>query len=394
MFRGIKDITFELHRNILFDRAFSPLQYNPDFVVLMFETLYNRIENEIENAFEYDSKAYLKFCKSVLQQKNICVCYGENDLAKCTGLKKSLLTKILDDVSEDYNNINTGFNDIFSKTNYIEKPFVKLSNGKYFLLSPHFNGVSFYHILYNKLSNTTPNISNLIGEQVEQIIKTILDNRNIKYHCGKYINPDGTSSDCDIVVENDKKIIFIEIKNRPLSKSLEFGEDVDTIKVLSEGMVYAQKQCFAHALHLKKFGSLELSNKDNNSIYTLSRNNRQIVSVSVCLHEYLFLTDKMFSSYLLESLLFVEFHAVNPKEEPYVKKLNDVGGKLKNIIQEYYDNKIPSAREVFFDSLFRSANQIFTIAMKSRNTEDFINLLTKSVYISDGTGEIYTLLKT
>lgn len=146
--------------------SITPLQYNPNFVILMLEMLYNRIENEIENAFEYDSKAYLKFCKSVLQQKNICVCYGENDLAKCTGLKKSLLTKILDDVSEDYNNINTEFNDMFSKINYIEKPFVKLSNGKHFLLSPYFNGVSFYHILYKKLSATTHNISNLIGEQV------------------------------------------------------------------------------------------------------------------------------------------------------------------------------------------------------------------------------------
>lgn len=31
--------------------------------------------------------------------------------------------------------------------------------------------------------------------------------------------------------------------------------------------------------------------------------------------------------------------------------------------------------------------------MKSRNTDDFIDLLTKAVYISDGTGEIYTQLR-
>ena len=391
IFREIKDIPYELHKNILFDRIHTPLQYNPDFVYRMLEVIANGFKTEV--IFDYSVKTYLKFCKTILDRKDVCVCYTIEDIARTTGINKSTIIKILADTSEDYNNINTEFYDIFSKTNYIEKPFIKLKNGTFFLFCPHFNGISFYHVFYKKLSAIPTIISNKIGKLVEKVIRNILDIKNIAYHCGKYKNPDGTGSDCDIVIENNKKIIFLEIKNRPLSKTLEFGEDVETLKTLSEGMVYAQKQCFSHALYLKKFGKLELINEDDGSKYSLLQSDRQIICVSVCLHEYLFLTDKTFSSYLLESLLFIEYHAVDPNEEAYAKKLNDIGNKLKKIIEEYHGKDIPQSREVFFDSLFRSANQIYTIVMKSNDTNSFIDLLTQPIYVMDGSGDIYSQLR-
>ena len=47
----------------------------------------------------------------------------------------------------------------------------------------------------------------------------------------------------DLVIENNKQILFLEIKNRHLPETFEQGDDVSTLRCLAEGMIKAQIQC-------------------------------------------------------------------------------------------------------------------------------------------------------
>ena len=192
-----------------------------------------------------------------------------------------------------------------------------------------------------------------------------------------------------MVIEITDEIVFIEIKNQPLPETFEQGDDVETLRCLGEGMIKAQMQCFKHIRQLKRKGYIILEN-ENQPSYELKLNNRKIICISICSQEYLFLTNKIFSEYFLESLLFATYHANDPNKENRLEKLNLLREKLATLISDIYVQT--KARRVFFDTLFRSAQQISTIINASDTLEDFIDNLTTPIYIVDGTNDVYCQL--
>lgn len=78
------------------------------------------------------------------------------------------------------------------------------------------------------------------------MIKSSLDNKKYPYHCGNYRINKSQTNECDLVIENNKQILFLEIKNRHLPETFEQGDDVSTLRCLAEGMIKAQIQCLKH----------------------------------------------------------------------------------------------------------------------------------------------------
>lgn len=78
------------------------------------------------------------------------------------------------------------------------------------------------------------------------MIKSSLDNKKYPYHCGNYRINKSQTNECDLVIENNKQILFLEIKNRHLPETFEQGDDVSTLHCLAEGMIKAQIQCLKH----------------------------------------------------------------------------------------------------------------------------------------------------
>ena len=98
----------------------------------------------------------------------------------------------------------------------------------------------------------------------------------------------------------------------------------------------------------------------------------------------------MFSEYFIESLLFVTYHATDPNKEHRLNKLNLLREKLAALVSDIYGQT--KVNRVFFDTLFRSAQQISTIINVSDTLDDFIDNLTTPIYISDGTNDVYCQL--
>ncbi len=373
----------------MFEKLYTPIQYRPNFTRKFLQDVYAPFFNNTVNC-GYSYKEYIKFCDCILSEKRYCVTYSFEELQRLTNIKRIALTKILEDVSYSYDKVNNSFDNFLSETNYRSRPLLKLKNEKYFLFSAYFNGFAFCEVLYNKLNSHYGHSFNAQkGEKVENMVKNLFKEKGYQFHSGKYNVKKGQDEECDMVIETTDKIVFIEIKNQPLPETFEQGDDVETLRCLGEGMIKAQMQCFKHIRQLKRKGYILLQN-ENQPSYELKLDNRKIICISICSQEYLFLTNKIFSEYFLESLLFATYHANDPNKENRLEKLNLLREKLATLISDIYVQT--KAHRVFFDTLFRSAQQISTIINASDTLENFIDNLTTAIYIVDGTNDVYCQL--
>ncbi len=389
MIYDLKSIPVKLSKNILFEKLYTPIQYRPDFTRKFLQDVYAPFFNNAVNC-GYSYKEYIKFCDYILSEKRYCVSYSFEELQRSTNIKRTALTRILEDVSYNYDKVNKSFDNFLSETNYRLRPLVKLKNEKYFLLSAYFNGFAFCEVLYNKLNSHYGRRFNAQkGEKVEIMVKNLFKEKGYQFHSGKYNVNKGKNEECDMVIETTDKIVFIEIKNQPLPETFERGDDIETLYCLGDGMIKAQIQCCKHIRQLKSKGYILLEN-ENQPSYELKHNNRKIICISICSQEYLFLTNKMFSEYFIESLLFVTYHATDPNKEHRLNKLNLLREKLAALVSDIYGQT--KVNRVFFDTLFRSAQQISTIINVSDTLDDFIDNLTTPIYISDGTNDVYCQL--
>lgn len=384
-----KSIPVKLSRNILFEKLYTPIQYRPDFTLKFLQDVYSPLFNKSTN-YGYSFKEYINFCNKILSERSYCATYSFEELSRLTNIKRSALTRILDDVSYNYNEVNSNFNHFLSETNYRLRPLVKLKNEKYFLFSAYFNGFAFSEVLYKKLKPDYPgNFNRKKGKHVEAMIKNLFKEKGYTYHSGNYTISKGHNDECDMVIETADKIIFIEIKNQPLPDSFEQGDDIKTLRCLGEGMIESQIQCCKHIKQLKNKGYI-IFEGENQPTYKLNYNNRRIICISICSQEYLFLTNKMFSENFLESMLCTTYHAFDSNKENRLKNLNELREKLVALVSNIYGNA--GANKVFFDTLFRSAQQISTILNASNTLEDFVENLTTPIYISDGSNDVYCQL--
>ena len=381
-----KDIPFRLGQSILFEKMFTPLQYNPEFTMHFIKEIYSPLFIESIN-LGYTKKEYIGFCEFILGEKSFCHTYSFEDIRKATKIKKESLKHILDDSSFLYSEVNTNFTHILSETNYRFRPLVKLADDKYFLFSSYFNGFSLGDVLYEKMHpHYSGKFNRLKGQNVEKMVKSMFAKKGYVFHSGKYSVDSQTEYECDMVLETDQKIVFVEIKNQPLPDTFEQGDDVETLRALGEGMIKAQLQCYRHQYYLKNQGQIVLNNQGELP-YILTYNNRKIICISVSSQEYLFLTNKMFSEKFLESLLVANYHAIDASKEYRLDKLNAFRSDFEKLIAGM-DGKI-NGRQAFFNTLFRSAQQIYSILSVCNSLDEFIYHLTQPIHVADGSGDVY-----
>lgn len=388
-----ENIPVKLCQNILFEKMFTPVQYRPDFVIRFIKNVYEPFFDD-SKCIGYTFSEYLKFCEVILDENRICVEYTFEELKKETRIKHTVLKAILDDVSIPYNEVNADYNHFLAKTNYRLKPLVKLQNNKYFLFSKHYNGFAFCEVLYQKLSPYyIGKFNRLKGEHLETMVKNLFKEKGFCFHSGTYHVNNSQNLECDLILEDDKRIIFIEIKNQPLLDGFELGDDVETLHYLGEGMIKAQKQCFRHIKHLKSNKRLVI-NEENGTKYELTAKGRQMICISICSQEYLFLSNKSFSEPFLESLLVATYHATDPSREARLNNINALRDELEQLVIDIYGTGNVRSKKAFFNTLFRSVQQIFTILTVSQTLDDFIYYLTQPISIDDGSGDVYHQLLT
>lgn len=393
MFIEYRDLPKYIYKNIIFENLYIPFQYNPDFVLDILVNIYKPLYNM--NKFkEFAFSDFYRIAQLILKDYGFCSIINFEDLRIRSNMKRKILRNILNEISEDKDNINIDYTEILSPTNIFNKPLVKLGEETYFLISPHFCADSFSKVMHQMLKkNKFSNLNRKIGELTEKYVKDKLNEKNIPFKSGHYaiMNQDD-KGECDIVLETKNEIVFLEIKKRSLPDEFELGDDVEVLRSLGDGMLNAQKQILRHRIYLQKNSVMRLYHEENeNSLHSdLELKGRRIVAVSMCLPEYGFLTNKTTSSQLLESLLFATYHATDPAKDVNLKKLNRLQETISKLVEELRPEDKKDAHSVFFDTLFRSLQQFVYVLNYSNNAEQIVQYLTREIYLIDGSLDFYS----
>lgn len=228
------------------------------------------------------------------------------------------------------------------------------------------------------------------GERLEEMVYQMFREKHFPYITGQYL-PDGDlpERNCDMILEGSERVMFVEIKKCPLPGSYEQADDVDVLKTLGEGMLYAQEQILWHKLRLKEKGALVLYDKERNYLQDYTPGKKKIIAMSICMPEYDFLTDRMMTETFLESTLRVTYHAIDPSREKVLNKLNKRVANIQMVTARLFAGEKYTTRDVFFDSMFRSLQQVWTMLRMCDSLDMFLDMCDTQLVVITGAGDVY-----
>jgi hypothetical protein len=392
------DLPEVITKNILFDKLFIINQWNPNYVIEILEDVFREIYNEYRS-WSYKLKDYIKVAQIILFEYKECSYIKFEDIFKKVSFKEVVLKDIFNDISQK--EVNSEFTGILGKTNFSNKPLIQTGENEYFLLSPIICSFSFHEVLYNKFRKSTlgRELDNKLGNIVEDVVKRMLDKKKYSYKYGFYdfncYKNLCMQNECDLILEDDKNVVFIEIKKRPLPKKSEEGDIIEVLRALGEGMVYAQRQALQHSLQLENKGEMiliESANKiESQKQMILEYKKRRVTRISLTYQEYGFLSYNTISKKIMESLLICEFHADDITKEKRLKKLKEQQGKLNRLVTEMNNStgEKVDLNNLFFYSTFRSLQQFMYSLDHSDNISQLIENLTSDIFVDVGGLDFY-----
>ncbi len=166
-----------------------------------------------------------------------------------------------------------------------DKPLIQIGRNRYLLLDRSSCTVAFLTVFMSVLGVFKN--SNAIGDALEAFVLEEFESRGFHPKFGRYKTPDGGNSDCDVVLECDEAVIFIEIKKKGLTASARAGLDIDVLSDIAKSLVKATLQSGNHEYRLRQFGSLRLSPKSRPGVhFDLDLNGREILRLAVSLPDY------------------------------------------------------------------------------------------------------------
>lgn len=386
-----------IYNNVLFDKLVCINQWRPKYVIEILQGIFQEVYSSYRQ-WSYKLKDYLNVAKIVLFDYKNCSYIEFEDIFKKLSIKKTVLRDILDDIS--HVNVNEGFTNLYKELNFEHKPLIKISEDKYFLLSPIICCFSFYEVLYQKFKivGRTDKFDRELGVIIEEFVKKRLDKHKYRYSSGKYefncLQNIKKENECDLVLEDDDKILFIEIKKRPLLMGKNEFNDANIWQSLGNGLIYAQRQALEHKFQLEITGKMELKDSKNKSSNILISNNRKVYGISLMFNEYGIFAYKLLSNKVMESLMMGEYKTVHSSEDYKLKKLREQQKKLKQLINDVnksHQKKI-DLHHLFFNFTVRTLQQFLYSVEKSSNVKELIENLTCDIYVAQGTNDFYSQL--
>lgn len=392
VFTEIEDFPYKLAKNLCFEKMCIPRQYHPEYVKLLLQNMlepYYGTGKEKMRAYSFHN--YQELAVYVMQEARGPRIFKREEFADRLGISSYKLDQILQDIAYDADSINVDFSYYLDATNSWRKPLVRLDADTYFCLDGRMEGYAFYEAMFQIIFARYGTVfSKYQGERLEEMVYQMFQEKHFPYITGQYL-PDGDlpERNCDMILEGSERVMFVEIKKCPLPGSYEQADDVDVLKTLGEGMLYAQEQILWHKLRLKEKGALVLYDKERNYLQDYTPGKKKIIAMSICMPEYDFLTDRMMTETFLESTLRVTYHAIDPSREKVLNKLNRRAANIQMVTARLFAGEKYTTRDVFFDSMFRSLQQVWTMLRMCDSLDMFLDMCDIQLVVITGAGDVY-----
>lgn len=392
VFTEIEDFPYKLAKNLCFEKLCIPRQYHPEYVKLLLQNMLEPFYGTgREKMRVYSFHNYLEFAAYVMEEAKGPRIFKRKEFDDRLGISSYKLDQILQDVAYNADLINADFSYYLDATNSWRKPLVRLDADTYFCLDGRMEGYAFYEAMYQIIFAKYGTVfSKYQGERLEEMVYQMFREKHFPYITGQYL-PDGDlpERNCDMILEGTEWVMFVEIKKCPLPGSYEQADDVDVLKALGEGMLYAQEQILWHKLRLKEKGALVLYDKAGNHLQNYTPGKKKVLAMSICMPEYDFLTDRMMTETFLESTLRVTYHAIDPSREKVLNRLSKRAANIQMVTARLFAGEKYTTRDVFFDSMFRSLQQVWTMLRMCDSLDMFLDMCDTQLVVITGAGDVY-----
>lgn len=321
-----------LYKNILYDNIFRFKQISLDKTEYILDSLFSNIE--IKKKLGFTLEEYLMLIAKLYTPKAHSLI--EYPFSIFTDKEIKILDKISHVIitNSQYTLINNSKNIDFSA-----KPLIK-QNDSYMLLDKNYCAWNFYEFLLKELCYPD------IGTNLENLIIDRLKKQNHKIYNGKYQNSQQEDAECDIVIETQDNIIFIEVKKKAITSLALQGDEVKIAEDIVDSFIHSQQQIMQHEYSIKLDGKIVFKNGE-----TLAHNNKNIIKVSISLFDNYMLNDKMMAVNILEFFHKIRFSNPTQELEKKNKKIDCLVEKLNLIYNDNPQKYRKDRHDIYFLSL-------------------------------------------
>jgi hypothetical protein len=375
-----------------YDTIFSFEQINPDYIIKIANGLFLRKEWEEKIDARWSIRDAIEIIKNIIDigksnARSFLFYAHEIHLALSNIAPKRIdfiLNKILSH-SPGVVNSKYKFPAESTEITLMQKPLLTNGHGQFWVVDLSLNAPAFVESLMAGLRSEIPDIDRTLGSQIELFLKQEMRQRGLVVHGGNY-KSSGKHGECDLVIETDSTIVFLEIKKKPLTRRARSGIESFILTDLAGSLLDAHLQTGWHEERMRRAGHLTLTNLDDNEV-KIELNNRKIERIAVSLFDFGGFQDRTILSHVLETGLSVNFTYLDQKQKKAEEALNSSLNELRTQVTSLSNMK--DSRRAFFDCWFVSIPQILLLLESAQTNSDFINALTRMKFVTFGTLDFY-----
>lgn len=413
MYAGISQtpisILPEMRRIALHDTLFSPLQLRPTDVTRMLKGLlawfYKEDKVSTINAQKLDSVlTVLTAIQSILKNTRGPVRFTSEIICKlCPTLAIDNVENILETtLAHPIAGANQRFCSITSipdqlvspelrvGADFINKPLLTVSKNNFIVLDHSICAPAMIEAILTFMRQL--GLKSDLGFAVEHLLRTELGNVGVDVKTGKY-KYDKQPLECDLVIETDANILFIETKAKALTKAGRAACDISLLKDITNSLLQATIQSGRHSLKILKDQTISLVSERGDSM-TIELKDRTLERLAITLHDFGGFQDRIIIDQILQNHISIKYHAVAPKHQSEIDKINNKLEELKdNYLELYKEAGSPKNPHMFFNCWFLSVPQFLILLDDVCDEGSLERELRHSRHITYGTNDFYYELK-
>ena len=377
--------------NAIYEACRVPAQYTPAFCEMLLERLYLPIMRSREVRRPALARSILAILKCCAKMKP-CTFFTAEEIRRQTSLGCGQISESLQLLSIPAGEVNREFRSLLTPTDQTQYPFIRCPDGRYFFLCKEFSSYAFCERAVAVLTEKIPMLNRIIGERLESLVRSLLREKGFSPLDGTFKSGKRTVGQCDVFLERRQEILLIEVKRRSLPDSFSQADIFSTYRSLSEGMVYGQLQLLKIRERLERDGHLDVYRDaaDRVPYMTLHRNGRHVLTVSLCLPEYAFLSNATVARNLMRSLLLGQLESRDPERSSDLVKINHLARSFQALMLDH--SEMPFYQYIHY-CCFRSLQQFWLALNESESIDGFFHMLTKDCSVATSAMDYYALFK-
>lgn len=318
--------------------------------------------------------------------------------AACSTVPKNIIQSVIDEI---LCHPHPGANQRFSKptdapqsldpserdagNTFPARPLLSVDRKTYWLMDRSMCAGGCLEALLAVLRTSDRDFDGRLGTPIEAFLQDELLAHGIPSLTGTYVIH-GEDGECDIVVETDQYVIFLEIKKKPLTRRAQAGSDAHVLLDLANSLLAAQVQAGWHEARLQKQGFIELSHAGTKT--RLELKGRKVERIAVSLMQFGGFQDRVLLKQFLEGTMNASFGVGDPAMQKDFTKLNGLLSELREQLRILHPGET-DMNHPFFHCWFLSVPQLLVLLDGIQGAEAFRHALWQTRHIVTGSADFY-----